>query len=225
MTKLRLSKGSLKRETISWHSVFCNYCWGEVKQSQALIEHFQHKTSSSLFLPQFHSKAIHTQNQEDNMARLFNRLLFGSVITRCENWELGLCSGQKKTQVACWLQDLLLQILPEEYKILAVHPQKGAGGICPSFLPWMQALCLKGHHKSFVIYDEPNCVRHSASWLVSVPYTLWPPFFSAYRDFYRWAVGWRAEDFPLGWPSQGIEEGEDRRLLFLEFCTSLTCFL
>ena len=99
-----------------------------------------------------------------------------------------------------------------------MHPQKGAGGVCPSLLSWMQAPCPEGHHKSLIIYDEPNRVLHPASWLVSVLYTLWPPFFRAYRDFFRWAIGHRAEDFPFGWSSQAVKEGEDWRLLFLEFC-------
>lgn len=99
-----------------------------------------------------------------------------------------------------------------------MRPQKGAGGVRPSLLPWMQAPCPEGHHESLIIYDEPSRVLRPASWLVSVLYTLWLPFFRAYRGFFRWATGWRAKDFPSGWPSPAVDGGEDWRLLFLEFC-------
>lgn len=62
------------------------------------------------------------------------------------------------------------------------------------------------------------CYNLLVSWLVSVLYTLWPPFFRAHRGFFIWAIGQRAEDFPFGWLSQEVEEEEDRRLFFLECC-------
>lgn len=72
------------------------------------------------------------------------------------------------------------------------------------------ARCPEGHHKSLIIYDEPHRVLHPASWLVSVTLrtvtSLLPEHTETFSDE-PW--GRRAEDFPFGWSSQAVQEGED----------------
>lgn len=123
---------------------------------------------------------------------------------------------QKKTQVACWLQDLLLLILPEYYKILAGHPGQGAVAYAPTSSPECGLHAQKDiiNHWKFMM-SRVVCYTLLVGCCLSSTHCNLPS--SEHRDFFRWAIGWRAQDFPFGRPGQ-VEEAENRRLLFIEFC-------